>query len=369
MGTSPDALTLRNLSLPTRLVLTVFLFAVGLGYFSALVQLHFQHATAGQLLPGKDEAVHNYHGHQGKSQLERLITADENKPFNGSGQMSVAFTTKAIGWKKDIKKVGENELVKRKIEVPDDKKDAVVKELGEKEVRKQRNLEVEAIVAWIHAGAHEKDYDSYELPVAIAKELGEEPNEQFFTKKDDKWTANIKEVVTARCARCHNGTKRDPAAQVDLNSFDELKTYIEVEDRGGGMSLPKLAQTTHVHLLGFSMLFGLTGVIFSLTSYPSLIRGIFAPWTLIFQVIDVSCWWLGRIDPMFAQAILVTGGMVGLGLIIHIFGSVFNMYGKAGRTVVLILILGAGAGGVLLNKHVIEPYMAHESISATIQKE
>jgi hypothetical protein len=124
-----------------------------------------------------------------------------------------------------------------------------------------------------------------------------------------------------------------------------------------------------VHLLGFAMLFGLTGVIFSLTSYPNFIRLIFAPWTLIAQVLDVSCWWLGRIDPMYAQAILVTGGFVGIGLIIHIFGSVFNMYGKAGRTLVLILVLLAAVCAVMLNQRVIEPFLSHEGISATVQIE
>lgn len=342
MGTSPDSLTLRELPLPTRIVLTVFLFAVGLGYFSALVQLHFQHATAGQLLPGKDEAEHNYYGLKGKSQLERLITADENKPFNGSGQMSAAFTTRAIGWKKDVKKTGEQAL------------------------RKERSLEVQAIVDWIHSGANEKEFTEHELPEAIAKQTGEEPNEQYFAKKDGKVTANVKEIIVTRCARCHSGAKRDAQSQIDLNNYDDVKSYIEVEERGGGMSLQKLAQSTHVHLLGFAMLFGLTGVIFSLTSYPTLLRCVFAPWTLVFQVVDVGCWWLGRIDPLFAQAILVTGGMVGLGLVIHILGSVFNMYGKVGRTVVLIVILLAGVGGVVVKQGVVEPFLTHERMSAPV---
>lgn len=345
MGTSSDSLTLRDVPLPTRIMLTVFLFAVGLGYFSALVQLHFQHATAGQLLPGKEEAIHNYSGIAGKSQLERLITADESKPFNGSGQMSAAFTSKSIGWKKDSKKVGEQAL------------------------RKERGLEVLAIVDWIHSGASEKDYAEHELPDAIAKQLGEEPNEQFFAKKDGKCTANIKQLITDRCARCHSGAKRDAASQIDLNNYDDVKSYLEVEERAGGMSLQKLAQSTHAHLLGFAMLFGLTGIIFSLTSYPSMLRCIFAPWTLIFQVLDVSCWWLGRVDPIFAQAILVTGGMVGLGLVIHILGSVFNMYGKTGRTVVVILIVLAGVGGVAVKEGVIEPFLAHERMSASVHIE
>ena len=42
---------LRDLPLAARLVIATFLLSVGIGYFSALVQLHFQHAKPGSLLP------------------------------------------------------------------------------------------------------------------------------------------------------------------------------------------------------------------------------------------------------------------------------------------------------------------------------
>src|SRR4051812_7411870 len=68
---------LRDLPLAARLVLAVFLISVGLGYFSALVNLHFQEASAGEGLPTKDNVVNSYHGKQNHSQLVRLlITSD-----------------------------------------------------------------------------------------------------------------------------------------------------------------------------------------------------------------------------------------------------------------------------------------------------
>ena len=62
---------LRDLPLSARLVLALFMISVGLGYFSALVQLHFQQAPAGKLLPGADEAKATYSSKPGVSQLER----------------------------------------------------------------------------------------------------------------------------------------------------------------------------------------------------------------------------------------------------------------------------------------------------------
>ena len=58
----PFRLTLRDLPLPVRLVLSLFLLAVGLGYFSALVQLHFQNASPGEPLPTPDDVVEIFSG-------------------------------------------------------------------------------------------------------------------------------------------------------------------------------------------------------------------------------------------------------------------------------------------------------------------
>jgi hypothetical protein len=82
MDTPPPRIVLRNLTLATRLTLAAFLVSLGIGYCSALVQLHFQHAKPGSALPSADDAVTAFHGSPGVSQLERLLLADEGKPFN-----------------------------------------------------------------------------------------------------------------------------------------------------------------------------------------------------------------------------------------------------------------------------------------------
>src|SRR5262249_48837802 len=92
--TDPDSevFCLRRLPLPTRLVLTLFLIAMGIGYFAGLVQLHFAHAKGGELLPSAQDAVDVYHGPTGQpmSKMERLLTTTEG-PFNGTGTMRPAF--------------------------------------------------------------------------------------------------------------------------------------------------------------------------------------------------------------------------------------------------------------------------------------
>src|SRR5438105_2743554 len=98
MGIPSPTTALRDWPLPIRLVLAVFLISVSLGYFSALVQLHFQHAAPGKPLPGVEEAIGAYHGGAQKSQLQRLLEADASKPMNGTGSMRSAFTTNSAGW-------------------------------------------------------------------------------------------------------------------------------------------------------------------------------------------------------------------------------------------------------------------------------
>ena len=87
-------------------------------------------------------------------------------------------------------------------------------------------------------------------------------------------------------------------------------------------------------------------------------RLVLGPIVLLAQVADVSCWWLARIDGpgiYFAQAIIATGAVVGLGLGAQIILSVFNMYGKLGKVVLAMLFAAAFVGIAFLAKTVIIP--------------
>jgi hypothetical protein len=130
-----------------------------------------------------------------------------------------------------------------------------------------------------------------------------------------------------------------------------------------------LTQSTHAHLLSFSVLFCLTGLIFSLTQYPKAIRLVGAPIVLVAQVCDISCWWLARIPgpgPYFAMAILATGGIVGTGLALQIVASLWDMYGRKGRKVVALVFLAGAVGFAVLYLQVIRP--ALEAEKAAVKK-
>jgi hypothetical protein len=170
--------------------------------------------------------------------------------------------------------------------------------------------------------------------------------------------------------RCHTagGNSADTKAQkYPLESYEQFAKYASAET-GSGMSLESLALTTHVHLLAFGMMFMLTGVIFSLTSYPVAVRVAVAPLALVAQLVDIGCWWLGRLDPAFAHTIFVTGGIVAVSLVVQIVGSLFNMFDKAGKVVVLLILLGAGALAYGAATQYVIPYLRAENGSAAQQK-
>src|SRR5262249_37583266 len=124
------------------------------GYLSALVQLRVQHASAGQSMPGREDVRRTFFGVEGKSKLERLITAPMNLPFNGDGSMQGAIMDP------DALKKDARNLVK------DNKKahqaDPAIPLLRDNEaaeiVQRRREGELKALVAWIRvAESNEKE--------------------------------------------------------------------------------------------------------------------------------------------------------------------------------------------------------------------
>ncbi len=352
---APPRLTLRALPLSARLTLTAFLISVGLGYLAALTQLHFQHASAGSLLPTVDDAARVYHGNTAKdgkpkSKIEILLEADESLKFNGSGQMRTAFTTNSSGWKSELKrrtKSAEGNAEK-----------------AEKELRTERDGERQAILAWIRAGASKEAYekDSFALPAGQEKLTVTED----FVEAGPPRTVKIKTILDERCKRCHE--ENAEAEKYPLTKFEQIEPYTKVEEKAdagsGGMSLNKLAQTTHVHLLGFSVLYGFTGLIFAFSSYPGPLRAVLSPLPLVAQVLEISCWWLARLDPVFAQVIVIGGGIVALGLLLHIVLSIFDMYGVIGKSLWGLVLLAAMGGGFFAKTQYLDPFLAKEKAPA-----
>ncbi len=348
--------TLRHLPLAAKLVLSAFLIAVGLGYFSAIVQLHLQHSERnGEVLPTPSRTIEIFAGvkkfdpnaPKPVSKLEKLVMGPiEGAPWNGSGSMAAAFFKRDNGdYNSTIK---DDPAAKPKLDA-------------------EREGDRHAVQAWINLPDDERKNtyaaDKMPRPAAVTAMTKE------FLDGDQ---VKVHSILADRCARCH--AKGEEQEKFPLETYEHILKYLDAPKADapspGGwvpstcqIGIDKLTQTTHAHLLSFAMLFGLTGFAFAFTSYPRSVRFLFAPLVLVAQVLDISCWWLARIPevgPYFALAILGTGTAVGLGLVVQIVATLFDMYGRKGRFVLILLFTAAAAGFGALYVKVIEPALAAE---------
>jgi hypothetical protein len=316
-----------------------------------------------------------FHGHVGaepKSRLERLLVAKENEPFNGSGQMKAAFTTRSSepDWKKAVKARAKALAAQRVAEGPPELNEQDL-ERAEEELRTERKGEVDTIVGWINAGAPEEAYTGNEF--RLPADFKDHKITKKFALEDASPGGKLKDILDTRCARCHNKSAPEDAqaGNYPLESYPDYKKYLKIE-KATAMSIEKLTQTTHVHLLSFSMLYFLTGVLFAMTRYPNLIKIPLAAAPLVFQLLDISCWWLARLEGdtgvWFARMIPITGGVVGVGLMLQILLTLFDLFKMKGRIVLVMLMVAAGYGGYAVLDKVIIPHIKAESAGAAEKK-
>jgi hypothetical protein len=344
--------SLRDLPLPVKVVVSVFLMAVGVGYTSAMVQLHVQDAKSGKPMPTVEDVIRKYTGkkkfdphdttQQSVSRLEALVTCP-TVAISGNS-MSGAFTT--------------DDRAKGDLKFHTAIKGKTPEQVAE--IKAQRAGEQEAFRLWINTSDDQRKAahgaDKFVPPA------GKTPKTITAAFKDGD-AIKIKSIIDNRCVTCHSKGKEKE--DVLLDTYDGLAVHMKVDvPTASGewvkveepISITKLTQSTHAHLLSFAMLFSLTGLVFAFSSYPTKMRCVLGPWVVLAVFADVSLWWLARLcdewGPYFAMGIIFTGAIAGIGLGLQITLSLFNMYGRKGKVVVALLFVlgGAIAGLVTVNK-------------------
>jgi hypothetical protein len=230
-------------------------------------------------------------------------------------------------------------------------------------VRAEREGERLALLEWVRAGAPKKAFDQDSF--LLSENLAKQPITLDFLKVDDKGkemaprTLSVKLLMENRCTRCHG--QGGEADKFSFEKFEGIAKYNK-EPSSGGMSLERLASLTHTHMMAFAVLFGCTGLLFAFTSYPATIRAIFGPWTLFFQVLEIVCWWLSRLDPIFAEVGIVgCGALVGFGLGIQVIAGLFDLFWTKGKVALVVLLLAAAGAGGLAWTNVVGPYLQEKS--------
>ena len=338
---APFPYTLRNLPLAARLTLSLFLIGVSLGYVAALCSCTSATPAPASRCRRRTMWWRSSRGSKiGLSpspsppkpvcKLEELIMAPLDLPHNGHGTMAFAFFKKDMTDKVRVEREGEQQAVQAWINLPDEER----------------------------KGAY--DGNNLKLPESLAAHP--------MTHTGPNGEIRMKELIQDRCSKCHDDEgKPGKKRLVEYEDFADVLVVPTIGHTSRQMSVENLTQTTHLHLLSFCMLWMLTGLIFAFSSCWKWVRCIVAPLALLAQIADVSCWWLARLEPgpgrYFALAIMGTGGLVALGLFLQVILSLLDMYGRAGR-LVLVILFGGLIGGVIYLGPRVDAYLNLEKAAS-----
>jgi hypothetical protein len=133
--------------------------------------------------------------------------------------------------------------------------------------------------------------------------------------------AAVKPIFDRNCVTCHN-TSSAPQLP-SLVSYQDIRKFTQIDT---GPSLAQLAEVSHVHLFGISIIFLLTGAIFSLSETPVWLRASLVVVPYLAIVADIGSWWLTRFDPVFGIVVVVGGALMGLSLAGQILIALWEMW-------------------------------------------
>jgi hypothetical protein len=164
------------------------------------------------------------------------------------------------------------------------------------------------------------------LKGTMADKLTAEEREQVFQWIRAGATADgyakIEPILTQKCGICHSAQSGMPL--VPLTSFEDVQKVTKTDT---GLSLLQLARVSHIHLFGISIIFLLTGAIFSLSVTPIWFRVtvLIIPYLAI--LMDIGSWWATKYyNPVFAYIVIIGGAFMGLAMACQILVSLWDMW-------------------------------------------
>ena len=140
-------------------------------------------------------------------------------------------------------------------------------------------------------------------------------------------------VLDLRCVKCHSpGGEKEGSPFADARAagarWDLVARYAE-PDRG--MSAAKRATTTHAHLFGMTVLFGLLGAVFLFTGASPRTKAIVVSAPFVGMFLDIGSWWLAILSPAFCWGIVAGGTLLAGSLLVLVARPLWEMW-TAGPT-------------------------------------
>ncbi|MDO7597061.1 MAG: elongation factor-1 alpha [Pseudomonadota bacterium] len=150
------------------------------------------------------------------------------------------------------------------------------------------------IINWVHKGADEKSYND----------------------------TGIRKIFETNCIACHNASAG--TAMPDWTKFENIAKVAETDT---GASFSSLARISHIHLFGIAFIFMFVGLIFSLAAgVPRYLKASVIVTPYVFLIIDISSWWLTKLNPNFAWLVIIGGGAMALSFAFMWTVSMYEMW-------------------------------------------
>lgn len=150
------------------------------------------------------------------------------------------------------------------------------------------------IINWVHKGADEKSF-----------------NEK-----------GIRKIFDTNCMSCHSSNSG--MAIADWSKFENIAKRAETDT---GASFSSLARVSHIHLFGIAFIFMFVGIIFSLAAgVPKYLKATVIVIPYVFLILDISSWWLTKLNPNFAWLVIIGGGAMALSFAFMWIVSMYEMW-------------------------------------------
>jgi hypothetical protein len=282
-----DSMRLARLSLPAKVLVSLFLALVGLGYLAATANIYLQHKDA-DLEPemSPDDLRRKFHG------LEKEITPEAEVTVNSTMLEQV----RPEGDMREYLEPG-----------------------GEPAIR--------ALVSWLEDGAKEEDFAKPAL----------------FQAGDP----SAKQVIADQCVECHHangGDMEDLPFADDEESEPTFKLVIEAAAPTfethesetqrvelAPTSVKKLVHVTHAHIMTIPVFTLIVGALFLMTGLPTGVKLILGPLPMLAVIADIGSWWLARFVEPFIYVIAASGAVFGTAFGLQILCILASVWlGKTG---------------------------------------
>jgi hypothetical protein len=132
---------------------------------------------------------------------------------------------------------------------------------------------------------------------------------------------DIKPIFEQRCIMCHNS---EAAVIPDFTKFENIRKRAESDQ---GATVSSLTRVSHIHLFGIAFIFMFVGIIFSLASgVPSKLKGAAIVMPYVFLLMDITSWWLTKLNPNFALLVIMGGGGMAMAFVFMLVVSMYEMW-------------------------------------------